>query len=557
MTLSFLSKNNAIGKVVDPMAFSLIQHGWLPVLRQNSGAQHIRPAQLTENIETDPVIAINWPRADFRLATLEFLIGLLATTCPPTGRRHWPELYRKPPSPDALDAAFAPLAFAFELDGDGPRFMQDFEDIVAAPNDVANLLIEAPGDQTIKKNADLLNKRGQVNALSRGAAAMALFTLQTYAPAGGAGNRTGLRGGGPLTTLALPPFAGPLPLWHLLWANVPAGQPATKEEWRHILPWLAPTKTSENDKKVSPAAPHDRLAFWGAPRRIRLDFIKAGLGETCDLTGATDTVLVKSWRQRPNGANYEAFDHPLTPHYKPKPKEPMWLPVHPQPGGIGYRHFLGLIVSPKESGESRRPAAAIITYRANRREAAAIPGNPPWRLLAAGFDMDNMKARGFVEAELPVFEAADPEAAALQDEILAGLINGADEVAGLLRQAVRGALFSDGAKPDVNAGLFTSLRAQFWQQTEPAFYAQAARAATGGAAADVASAFLTALRNTALQLFAETAPITGSDHPERVAMAAKYLGIALSGHGKAGAKLYAALGLQPPEARAKPKGTAA
>ncbi len=539
------------------MAFSLIQHGWLPVLRQNSGAQLIRPAQLTENIGTDPVIAINWPRADFRLASLEFLIGLLATACPPTGRRHWPELYRNPPSPHVLDAAFAPLAFAFELDGDGPRFMQDFEDIVAAPNDVANLLIEAPGDQTIKKNADLLNKRGQVNALSRGAAAMALFTLQTYAPAGGAGNRTGLRGGGPLTTLALPPFAGPLPLWHLLWANVPEGQPAKADELRHVLPWLAPTRTSENDKKVTPNSPHDRLVFWGVPRRIRLDFVQAKPGETCDLTGAADTVLVTSWRQRPNGANYEAFDHPLSPHYKPKPKEPMWLPVHPQPGGIGYRHFLGLIVSPKESSESRRPAAAIIAYRANRLENAAIPGNTPWRLLAAGFDMDNMKARSFVEAELPVFEAQDRAAMERHDQILAGMISAADDVASLLRQAVRGALFSDGAKPDVGAGLFGTVRAQFWQRTESAFFTQAARAAAGAPAGEVAAAFLTSLRSTALQIFAETAPITGSDHPERVATAAKYLGIALSGHGKTGAKLYAALGLEPPESRTKPKGNAA
>jgi CRISPR system Cascade subunit CasA len=537
------------------MPFSLINDPWLPVLRQKSGAQHIRPAHITENIETDPVIAINWPRADFRLASMEFLIGLLATSWPPADTWAWEDAYHEPPSPAVLDAAFAPLAFAFELDGDGPRFMQDFEDIVAMPNDVANLLIEAPGDQTIRKNADLLNKRGQVNAMSRAAAAMALFTLQTYAPAGGAGNRTGLRGGGPLTTLALPPFAGPLPLWHLLWANVPNGKPAKADERPHLLPWLAPTKTSENDKKVTPAGPDDRLAFWGTPRRIRLDFGKAGPSKLCDLTGAADTVLVKSWRQRPNGANYDAFDHPLTPRYKPKPKEPMSLPVHPQPGGIGYRHFLGLVFAPKD-GDTLSPAGAISTYRNHRMLTARDVHNAPWRLLAAGFDMDNMKARSFVESELPVFEAADQAAAERHDEVLVGLIKGADEVASLLRQAVRGALFSDGAKPDTGAGLLTMIRAQFWQQTETVFFAQAARAAAGASAGDVAVAFLAGLRSAALRIFAETAPITGSDHPERVATAAKYLGIALSGHGKAGAKLYAALGLEPPESKAKPKGNA-
>ncbi len=60
------------------MPFSLINDAWLPVLRQHSGVTRIRPAQITENIENDPVVAIDWPRADFRLASLEFLIGLLA-----------------------------------------------------------------------------------------------------------------------------------------------------------------------------------------------------------------------------------------------------------------------------------------------------------------------------------------------------------------------------------------------------------------------------------------------------------------------------------------------
>jgi CRISPR system Cascade subunit CasA len=533
------------------MPFSLINDPWLPVRRAHSGATLIRPAQLTENIDIDPVIAIDWPRADFRLASLEFLIGLLAIACPPASPRAWPGLYHTPPSPAALEAAFAPLAFAFELDGDGPRFMQDFEELAAGENDVANLLIEAPGEQTAKKNADLLNKRGQVMQMSRASAAMALFTLQTYAPAGGAGNRTGLRGGGPLTTLVIPPGPAPLPLWHLLWANVPTGQPATLAELPQILPWLAKTKTSENDKKVVPTRETEALAFWGVPRRIRLEFSAAEAGETCALTGVSDSVMVRSWRQRPNGANYEAFKHPLTPRYNPKPKEQLWLPVHPQPDGIGYRHFLGIVFAPLASSASLQPAANIITWRNERRRAAA--GTARWRILAAGFDMDNMKARSFVETELPVIDVADPTQMALYDECLTGLINGADEVASLLRHAVRGALFSEGAKPDIKAGLFNNLRAQFWQDTEPAFYREAARAAGGTPQENVSTAFLQSLRQTALRLFDEDAPITASDHPERVAQAAKWLGLALNGYGKSGSALFAALGLEARETKPKRK----
>jgi CRISPR system Cascade subunit CasA len=62
---------------------NLITDAWLPVRRLHSGRCTIRPSQLTETICDDPVIAIDWPRADFRIATLELLIGLLATACPP------------------------------------------------------------------------------------------------------------------------------------------------------------------------------------------------------------------------------------------------------------------------------------------------------------------------------------------------------------------------------------------------------------------------------------------------------------------------------------------
>ena len=69
---------------------------------------------------------------------------------------------------------------------------------------VGALLIDTPGANALRKNTDLFVKRGRIEVLSRAAAAIGLFTLSAYAPAGGAGIRTSLRGGGPLTTLLLP-----------------------------------------------------------------------------------------------------------------------------------------------------------------------------------------------------------------------------------------------------------------------------------------------------------------------------------------------------------------
>jgi CRISPR system Cascade subunit CasA len=308
------------------------------------------------------------------------------------------------PRPDTLAAAFAPFRQAFDLDGPGPRFMQDLEDLPGEPDTPETLLIEAPGEAALRKNTTLLVKRGRVTVLSRAAAAIALYTLQTYAPAGGRGNLTSLRGDGPLTTLIVPGSHradGVLPLWHLVWANVPCGSSPAVAELPNVFPWLAPTRTSENGRKTTPADGHPLQAFWGMPRRIRLDFAEATAGMRCDLGGESDAIVVTGWRQRPNGVRYEAWTHPLSPYYRDKGSGG-WLPVQPQPGGIGYRHWVGLLFQLPRA--NIRPAETVSTWlRDRRRDAAEDPGqgDVDARILADGYDMDNMKARAFVESEMP------------------------------------------------------------------------------------------------------------------------------------------------------------
>ncbi len=537
---------------------NLIADAWIPVLRQQSGSGTIAPIQLTEAWDTDPVIALDWPRADLRVATLEFLTGALATACPPSDNNAWLDGWDVPPDAATLAAAFAPLAHAFELDGDGPRFMQDREDLVSEAEPVERLLIEAPGDSTVKKNTDLLVRRGQVTELGRPAAAIALYTFQSWAPAGGAGNRTGLRGGGPLTTFVLP---GAQPsLWHLLWANVPLGTPPDLADLPRVFPWLAPTFTSGTGHMVTPGAAHPLQAWWGMPRRIRLDFLPCDSPRPCGLTGVPDSVRVPSWRQRPQGANYDKWGdmHPLTPRYRVKPGAEI-LPVHPQPGGVGYRHWLGLVVSDEEAGALRIPAPAVTTWRQGRQSDTWGRGGQARhdndRLLAAGYDMDNMKARGFVESELPLPAVADPAVRARVDRLARQLVRAADTAAGLLRRAVRDALFSPGASVKLDWELLSAVREQLWDGTEAAFRDALAREAARAADADAAepARWLRTLRDLALKLFEAAAPLgaDGATLPRsdegirRLLRAQRNLGLAFSGYGKDGAALWAAAGLPP------------
>jgi CRISPR system Cascade subunit CasA len=519
---------------------------WLPAQRRSGRRDTILPAQIGET--ADAVMALDWPRADFRIASLEFLIGLLATACPPAGNRAWRQGWEQPPDPATLNAAFAPLAHAFNLDGDGPRFLQDHEDLVSDAEAIERLLIEAPGASTQSRNTDLLVRRGRVASLGRAGAAMALFTFQSWAPAGGAGNRTGLRGGGPMTTLVMP---GDRPtLWRQLWANVPLGQVPEPAELKRIFPWLAPTVTSEGSNVVTPENAHPLQCWWGMPRRIRLDFTILEAPRACDLTGEADSVQVVSWRQRPRGANYVGWGkiHPLTPHYALKDGGE-FLPLHPQPGGIGYRHWLGLVLQTQDG--LRLPAKSISTWRSDR-EMDARSGRT--RLLAAGFAMDNMKARAFVESEMPLPAAPDEARRQQQDALAAMLVLSANQVAGWLRQAVRLALFSAGATVKLDAELFSSLRESLWEQTEADFASLLERAP-----ADAAQQWLKRLHDLALALFDEAAPLTpenGGAAP-RIGKARRNLLFALMGYGKEGGTLFTTLGLAVAPAKTKKKAKAA
>lgn len=181
------------------------------------------------------------------------------------------------------------------------------------------------------------------------------------------------------------------------------------------------------------------------------------------------------------------------------------------------------------------------------------------RFVAAGFDMDNMKARAFIESEMPLPAAPDENGQRLIDELARLLVESADQVANLLRSAVRNALFSPGATVKPDAAALTTMREQMWEQTEAPFFDKlegaARRIAHGETEATIldASDWQCRLHRTALDLFDEAAPLTPEcdlREAQRIATARRFLGFALSGYGKAGIQLFTTLRLPSPETKA-------
>ena len=489
---------------------NLISDPWIPVLRR-SGCDTIRPDQIAE----PDVLRPDWPRPDLNLACYELLIGLIYLAHPPNGS----DDRANPPDAAMLRAAMKPLAPAFNLLGDGPRFLQDLEPLEGNGNPPEMLFIDSAKDNAVKKNADLMVRQGRYEVLPLPLAAMALYTLQAFAPAGGAGNRTSMRGGGPMVTLVKPEAEG---LWPLVWANVPRGKPLELDNLE-ALPWMRPTETSRpvgRKSRVtvsgssSPSKPAPEV-FFGQPRRLRLV--------------ARDDVVTQVI-QKPWGTNYSGWRHPLTPYYK---KDTEILPRHPKPGSFGYRNWRGVILQ-SESG--LRPWT-LEQYLRDIEGARCS-------LIVAGWAMKNMHPRDFLWSEQPVFHLSE------EDGSHAEALVEAAEQAGFAVAACVGDGAGDGG---VHSGAGQRAREAFFTETQDAFEEMLASMSAGRPFE--AGEWIKVLRAAALPIFdKEVIPglsDLGETRREEAIRARSKLIAAFKGRPPFGKKIFDPLGLESPSRRSR------
>jgi len=510
---------------------NLIMDNWLPVRRASGAKEMIAPWQITENHETDPIVALDAPRADFNGALMQLLIGLLQTTAPPTKADNddWLAWLEQAPDPEVLQEKFLRLQHVFNLNGDGPRFMQDFAELDGDTKPVDALLIEAPGAQTLRNNADHFIKRGGVAALCPACVASALFTLQTNAPSGGAGHRTSLRGGGPLTTLAIVDSQDHVglreTLWRNVWLNVLRQRDielltdgADKQADADIFPWLAPTRTSnpkQGGRDTYPADVNPLQMYWAMPRRIRLDWENTSEGE-CDICGVESKQRVSQYVTQNYGVNYNGpWKHPLSPHSLDKTDNTP-IPQHPQPGGMSYRHWLRFV-----AGEELNEAAQVITAFNKRNPGDRLQ----LRLWAFGYDMDNMKARCWYETTYPLY-LLDKRIREDFVSLVQLLISAAIEVSKFVRGSVKEAWFS---RPGDAKGDTSFLVESFFQHTENTFFDSLQQLRDKLASGDDGIAVLNVwhgeLKKAAMDLFdywAARGDVSVAN-PRRIAMAHKKL----------------------------------
>lgn len=483
---------------------NIIESSWIPVLCRNGERRIIAPWQIAE----EGIVQPDWPRPDLNVACYELLIGLVYMADPPVSKVDWRK--RLAADPDRLRKALEPYAPAFNLLGEGPLFLQDFEKLAGDPNPVDMLFIDSAGESTAKKNADLMVHRSRYDALDLPLAAMALYTFQAFAPAGGAGNRTSMRGGGPLVTLADPEAD----LWDLIWANMPVGQPAKLED----LPWMRPTRSSDKGAVVEPPQTLFNVeAFFGMPRRLRL------VSEDNVVTGVI---------QKPYGTNYAGWKHPLSPYYRMKP-DSEWLPKHPRAGHFGYRNWLGVVCEENDNPQSE------LAYSLRQWHDQGDGGGS---VLVAGWSMDNMKPRDFILSRQSLINLPIEKF-----DRLTGLIRAAEAASIVLRAALAPVL-AEGETRE-------AAREEFFRATE-AHFLKHARALQQDENPE--QQWISELRSQAVNQF-EAIALPGLDQrnikeTKQIVDARKFLLGCFSGYSKQGKVLFGALGFEPPATK---KGKAA
>jgi CRISPR system Cascade subunit CasA len=535
------------------MSFNVLTEPFFPVITRKGGRRWVSFPELAQVEGEDAPVDFDWPRADFNIASYEFAIGVATLAFQPTKPGQWLKLWAASPTPDQAHAALAPFVHAFVLDGQGPRFMQELGGLEGEMKPIEALLINTPGENGQNKNADLLTHRDRYPALGLPAAAMALYTLQQFAPSGGAGNRTSMRGGGPMTTLATIESASTrAPLWRNILANVVNDQANEYDEddLLKILPWLAPTLVSDKasgERKVHQSDPdaHPLQSYFGMPRRIGLRF--GGKGR-CPMTGLVGP-LVGGFVQKPWGVNYGIWTHPLTPYRRQKEgAEP--FSVKPKSARFGYRDWTAVIVG-EERGQLACPSRNIGSARSERRAQFSEAADAKAQLRAAGWAMNNMEAVAYLDATQPLHIASIEKAQRALDRAARQYAEAAERAVAMLVFALRSALFAEHAKPSTDTGLFADARAAFFEATENDFHAALdSWLATPDQPHEAAARhWLACMRRAEFTVFETAAaiPITDVERSRRVADAFGRLSAGFAGYGRLGTQLFETLGLPPAE----------
>jgi CRISPR system Cascade subunit CasA len=547
---------------------NLVRDKWIPVARADGSLDTIAPWEI--GASGNPVVEIKAPRPDFRGALYQFLIGLVQTTFAPEDDDEWEEKWKNAPTCDDLRTAFEKHAEAFELFSEGgPAFMQDLRlPETAKAEEIQSLLIDSPGDKAEDENRCHFVKSRVGMMLCESCTATALFALQTNASSGGAGHRTGLRGGGPLTTLVVPATVGSN-LWVTVWLNTMSTDEkfnASSGPIPEIYPWLSETRDSEPPqetkeekanrlalrrdlspkqrerlkkdreaaKAIHPYLVNELQQYWGTPRRIRLAGMhSSGTCCCCGIEGAT----CNAYRSKNYGCNYASdWQHVLSPYYRRKEEDGSiaLIAQKGKAGGYCYADWVALTI-----GGGEDELAAVVVKSFNERKHARLDKSGQYRVWCFGYDMDKDKTRCWYDLTMPLIVMTDTKREGFLSQIqsvIASANEAAEALEGQVKTAWAGVWSTRSNRYETKdfKGDIGFVRKAFWEETENTFYSLAEKLhgaiESGQATNSMLAGWRGVVIESATQIFDRYA-LQVSDQPrdaKRIAAAAQALSTILT-----------------------------
>lgn len=500
---------------------NLINDKWLP-FRLKDGTEQTLPISA---VCRPDVIDFALPRADFQGAAYQFAIGLLQTVFAPEDELEWHEYYDQAPSENDLNNELNKVIHAFNIDGKGPLFMQDFDTLEnASEKNISQILIETPGENAVKENKDHFIKRDHCNVMSLEMAALSLFTLQVNAPPNKAckPGRVGLRGAGPLTTLVMPSNVNDS-LWTKLWLNVINADYLRYEvpdfHDGSIFPWLVKTSSIAQDGgAIYQNDVHPLHMFWAMPSRIRLNVHKGE--QICGITGFKTSVFVDMFKILGNGNNYDGeWSHTLTP-YRYNKKGDLFLSAKGSSDSGQYNYWCDYSFI---DTESKATCAAVVSHFYSVLPFFLKKNMQLPNLWVFAYDLDQAKLKNWYSHYFPIFSLNKDLADELLREIKQ-LANLSDELSKKVLECIKLVSYGrfDSKTNQLEFGkknpaqksdntISENIKSNFWQRSESLFYIfvsqllENASQESSKLTPTQAKEWLTSIRNLCIDLFDEFA----------------------------------------------------
>lgn len=285
---------------------------WIPVELANGEVARLA----IKDIPGSGALRVAHPRADFSALITEMLVTIFQSLAAPADDR---ERLKRLSAPAEVDFSWiAENEKHFELFGEGSRFLQSPVPL-GEESGAGALVYEAPGANTLKKNADFFVSRHQFARACPCCATAGLFLNQAHARQGGSGYFVTRRGGSALTALLEAPT-----LWETITLNL-LNRSSYEQKYcfedGEGFPWTHGT-AAFTKSSLGPAEVGRHVALWWMPLALYLHVRDNPDALTCSLCGEASAQMVTAVSRTATKARPStAFEHPLTVWFAPDPKK--------------------------------------------------------------------------------------------------------------------------------------------------------------------------------------------------------------------------------------------